>query len=200
VSSEDWRVEITLDDEQHGFSLSERLRAQDLDEEVRERLGERVYVSRNGPQLLVYTQTEEQAREAESVLRQLVAEDDLSAEFRGVARWHPAEQEWKDASVPLPSTEAEVEQEQARREAGDWLVKINLPSADHAKDLAESLRAGGYPVHRIWRWVTVDVPTEEAGSELVSSVQAELPGEAQIWVEGNPEARPAFVFLDPRMY
>lgn len=198
MSSEDWRVELTLDDEQHGYSLGERLRAHDLDEEARQRLGERVYVSRNGPELFVYTQTEEQAREAESVLRRLVAEDDLSAEFRGITRWHPADEEWRGAPGPLPSTEAVVEED--RRESADWLVKINLPSADDAKDLADSLRAGGYPVHRVWRWVTVDVPTEETGNELVSSIQTELPADAEIWVEGNPDARPAFVFLDPRMY
>lgn len=198
MSSEDWRVEINLDDEQHGYSLGERLRAHDLDEEARKRLGERVYVSRNGPELFVYTQTEEQAREAESVLRRLVAEDDLSAEFRGITRWHAAEEEWKGASGPPPSSEAEGAED--GRESADWLVKVNLPSADDARDLADSLRAGGYPVHRVWRWVTVDVPTEEAGQMLVSSVRAELPADAEIWVEGNPDARPAFVFLDPRMY
>jgi hypothetical protein len=210
VSNEDWRVEINLDDEQHGYDLGERLRSRDLDDEVRERLGERVYISRNGPQLFLYAQTEQQAREAESVLRSLVAEDDLSADFLGVTRWHPAEQEWKDAAIPLPGTKAGVgqelerredaEQAEADREGYDWLVKINLPSAGDSERLAESLRAAGHPVHRIWRWVTVDALSEESANALVESLREELPPDAEIWVEGNPEARPAFVFLDPRMY
>jgi hypothetical protein len=211
VSNEDWRVEITLDDEAHGYDLGERLRSRDLDDEVRERLGERVYVSRNGPQLFLYAQTEAQAREAESVLRSLVAEDDLTADFLGITRWHPAEQEWKDAAIPLPSTQVGVGQELERRDdaeqaeadqegAYDWLVKINLPSAGDAERIAESLRADGHPVHRIWRWVTVDALTEESANALVESLRGELPADAEIWVEGNPEARPTFVFLDPRMY
>jgi hypothetical protein len=211
VGNEDWRVEINLDDEQHGYDLGERLRAHDLDEQARERLGERVYVSRNGPQLVVYTKTEEQAREAEAVLRGLVAEHDLSADFLGVTRWHPVAQEWKDAAIPLPTTEAQVDKEQVRREEAEqaeaetqgtynWLVKINLPTTDDAERVAESLQAAGHPVHKIWRWVTVDVLTEELGKELVSSLRGELPDDVEIWVEGNPEGRPAFVFVDPRMY
>jgi hypothetical protein len=211
VSNEDWRVEITLDDEAHGYDLGERLRSRDLDDEVRERLGQRVYVSRNGPQLFLYAQTEEQAREAESVLRSLVAEDDLSADFLGITRWHPVEQEWTDASIPLPTTQVGVGQEMERREDAeeaeaeregsyDWLVKINLPSSGEAERVAESLRAAGHPVHRIWRWVTVDALTEESANALVESLREELPADAEIWVAGTDEARPAFVFLDPRMY
>jgi hypothetical protein len=195
VSNDDWRVEITLDDERHGYDLGERLRARDLDDEVRERLGERVYVSRNGPQLFIYAQTEEQAREAESVLRSLVAEDDLSADFLGVTRWHPAEQEWKNASIPLPSTQVGVGQELERREHAeraeadeegsyDWLVKINVPSAADAERVAESARAAGHPVHRIWRWVTVDALTEESANELVESLRGELPADSEIWSKG----------------
>ena len=214
MSGEDWRVEVTLDEEQQGYDLGERLRARDLDDEVRERLGKRVYVSRNGPQLFLYAATEEQAREAESVLRSLLAEDELSAHFRGITRWHPVEQEWKDASVPLPRTEAEVQAELERREefeqseaaeegAFDWLVKINLPTARDAHEIAGSLKAEGHPVHRVWRWVTVDVLTEEEANELVEGVRLQVPDDAQVWVEGNVNdrgLRPAFTFLDPRMW
>ena len=141
----------------------------------------------------------------------LVAEHDLSADFLGVTRWHPVAQEWKDASVPLPATETQVGQEEEEREQTeqaeaetqgtyDWLVKINLPTTDDAERVAESLQATGQPVHKIWRWVTVDVLTEEQGNELVESLRGGLPEGAEIWVEGNTEARPAFVFVDPRMY
>jgi hypothetical protein len=84
----------------------------------------------------------------------------------------------------------------------DWLVKINLPSAGDAKEIAESLEAAGQPVHRIWRWVTVDVLTEQSGNELISSLRESLPADAEIWLEGNlDDARsPTSALFDPRMY
>jgi hypothetical protein len=214
VGNEDWRVEINLDDEHEGYDIGERLRSRDLDEEARERLGERVYVSRDGPRLFLYAGTEQQARETEVVARELVAADNLSADF-AVTRWHPVEQEWKDATIPLPRSEAEVRQEMEhkaeteRSEVGergsyDWLVKINLPSADDAERIAEALEAAGHPVHRIWRWVTVEVLTEEIGNDVISSVQEGLPADAEIWLEGNLEDAdgrpPTSVYFDPRMY
>lgn len=213
MGNEDWRVEINLDDKHEGYDFGERLRSQDLAEDARARLGKRVYISRNGPQLFLYAGTEQQAREAELVVRGLVVADDLSAEFAGVTRWHPVEQEWKDASIPLPRTEPEVHQELDHKEEAertevaeegsyDWLVKINLPSAAAAKEIAEILDEAGHPVHRIWRWVTVDVLTEESGNELISSIQEALEGDAEIWLEGNlDDARsPTSALFDPRMY
>jgi hypothetical protein len=86
----------------------------------------------------------------------------------------------------------------------DWLVKINLPSADDAERIAATLEAAGHRVHRIWRWVTVEVLTEEIGNELISSIQEGLPADAEIWLEGNlddADARPpTSVYFDPRMY
>lgn len=214
MSNEDWRVEITLDDEQHGYDLGKRLRSHDLGDEARERLGKRVYVSRNGPVLFLYTGGEHEARAAEDVVRELVAADGLTAEFRGVTRWHPVEQAWKDASIPLPRTAEEVSEERARREDAerreaaeqgsyDWVVKVNLPRADEAKRISETLEGAGHPVERIWRWVTVHVLTDEIGNDLISWLKAALPHDAEIWLEGNLDEdaqRLPFVFRDPTMY
>jgi hypothetical protein len=213
VRNEDWRVEINLDDKHEEYDFGEMLRSQDLADDARERLGKRVYISRNGPQLFLYAGSEEQAREAELVVRGLVVADDLSADFTGVTRWHPVEQEWKDASIPLPETETEIDQELDRKEDAerkeveeegsyDWLVKINLPSAADAERIAETLDEAGHPVHRIWRWVTVDVLTEESGNELISSLKEALPADAEIWLEGNLDEAPSptAALFDPRMY
>jgi hypothetical protein len=215
VSGEDWRVEITLDEEQQGYDLGERLRSHDLDDEARKRLGGRVYVSRNGPQLFLYARSEEQARAAEDVVRELVTAEALTAEFRGVTRWHPVEQEWKDASIPLPRTDDEVRAEVESREAAerreaeeqgsyDWVVKLNASDGDVAKRVAKQLEAQGHPVDRIWRWVTVHVLTEEIGNDLVSSLETELADESEVWLEANvddPDARDLpFVAGDPRMW
>ena len=57
MSGEDWRIQVDLDDDQHGYSVSERLRAVDLDDQARERMGDRVVVSRDGSQLFLYAAT-----------------------------------------------------------------------------------------------------------------------------------------------
>src|SRR5262249_39149827 len=118
MDEDGFRVEVSLDDEEHGYSAEERLRAADFDDEARERLGSSVMVTRDGPRLFLYAASEEKAREAERVVRGLVAEDDLTADIL-VTRWHPVEEEWKDVSIPLPTTPAEERAEYAAREAAE---------------------------------------------------------------------------------
>ena len=103
VSQEEFRVEVELDDDEHHLSLGERLRAVDLDDEARDRLGSRVIVTRDGSHLFLYAQTQESCEEAERVVRELIAEDELTASVRST-RWHPVEEDWKDISHPLPSS------------------------------------------------------------------------------------------------
>ena len=115
VSHEEFRVEVELDDDEHHLSLSERLRAVDLDDEARERLGSRVIVTRDGSHLFLYAQSELSCAEAERVVRELIAEDGLTATVRST-RWHPVEEAWKDSSEPLPSSPEELEAEKRARE------------------------------------------------------------------------------------
>ena len=67
-------------------------------------------VTRDGPRVFLYAGSEAEASEAELVARELVANDDLSAEI-AVTRWHPVAEEWQDANVPLPAGEAEEREE-----------------------------------------------------------------------------------------
>jgi hypothetical protein len=207
VSGEDWRVEVELDDEQHGYSLRERLRSLDLDDDVRKRLGPRVIVSRDGSRLFLYAATSEQSHEAERVIRELVAADDLTAEV-STTRWHPVEQAWKDAAVPLPVTSEEIAEEQSRLEEAerqeaeregswDWHVRVELPTREVAVELAEKLHAEGHPVHRRWRYVTVDAATEEAATELATRLRGELPDGSAVSVNAEPPD-PVFVLLGSR--
>jgi hypothetical protein len=205
--NDEFRVEVELDDDEHGYSLGERLRALDLDDEVRERLGGRVLVTRDGSRLFLYAANEAQAREAAEIVRSLVNADELTAEIR-VTRWHPVEEAWKDASIPLPRTPAEEEAEYAAREAAegdeaeiegeyDWHVVVHLPGRDEAAEVARRLEAEGEPVARRWRYVVVGVLTEERAEELAESLRAELPNDAEVSVEANlSDLRlPAFQFL-----
>lgn len=204
MADEDWRVEVELDDEEHGYSLAERFAALDLDDEARKRLGERVVVSRDRSRLFLYAADEAQAREAERVVRDLVDEEALSAEI-STSRWHPVEEAWRDASSPLPNTPDAVEEELARRETADaqeaertsswnWHLRAELPHRRHAVELAASLEAEGLRVHRRWRYVTVDLATEEAANEFADRLADALPDGAEVTVETKPPD-PIFVLL-----
>jgi hypothetical protein len=207
VSGEDWRIQVDLDDDEHGYSMSERLRALDLDDQARVRLGDRVVVSRDGSQLFLYAATAEQAQEAERIVRELVAADDLTAEI-STSRWHPVEQAWKDPSIPLPSTEESLADERERREVADereakstdswnWHLRVELPDRGEAVGLADRLESEGLRVHRRWRYVTVDLATEESARELADRLAATMPEGTDLTVETKPPD-PLFVFLGSR--
>lgn len=116
MTGEEFRVEVELDDADRGLSLGERLRAFDLDDEARERLGGRAIVTRDGSHLFVYTASRDASREAERVIRELLDADELTAEVKAT-RWHPVAGEWKDADEPLPETEEERARELRERSA-----------------------------------------------------------------------------------
>jgi hypothetical protein len=202
--AEDFRVEVELDDEEYGYSLWERLRALHLDDEARQRLGKSVLVTRDGSRLFVYAEDELRARAAQNVVRQLVEENALSAEI-AVTRWHPVEEEWEDASVPLPQSTEEVRAEyearvaeeaaEVAREGGyDWQVVAHLPSRDDALRLAEQLAEDGLPVAQRWRYVVVGALTEEAAEELADRVRREAQAGAEVAVEASLSDVPARPF------
>ena len=204
--SDEFRVEVELDDEEHGYSVGERLRALDLDDDTRERMGRSVMVTRDGSRLFLYAASDAQAREAERVVRSLIDADKLTAKT-SVTRWHPVEEVWKDASIPLPRTADEEEAEYAAREAAeaaeaesdkeyDWHVVIHLPGRDEAAELESRLEAEGISVARRWRYVVAGALTEERSEELADRVRGELP-DAEVTVEVNLSELqlPPFLFL-----
>jgi hypothetical protein len=205
VSDEDWRVDVELNDDQHGYSLSERLRALDLDDEARARLGRHVIVTRDGSKLFLYTTTEEEADEAARVVRELSSAESLSAEIR-TTRWHPTEAAWKDSSVPLPHTESEEALERRRREererreveAGDdydWHVLARAPDRAAAAALERRLLEEKMPVKRRWRFLTIGALTEEQADAFASTILRELP-EAEVRIEPTLDMpSPSFVLL-----
>jgi hypothetical protein len=193
--SDEFRVEVELDDDEHGYSIRERLRAHDLDDDARRRLGSGVLVTRDGSRLFLYAASEPQAREAERVVRELADADGLTADIR-VTRWHPVEEDWKDASLPLPATSDELAAEEAAHEAAeveearlegqfDWNVVAHAASRDGAVELAERLRAEGVHVTRRFRYVVAGVPTEEQAEELAERIRAELAQGGDVRVEAD---------------
>jgi hypothetical protein len=192
---DEFRVEVELDDDEHGYSFAERLRALDLDDDARERLGARIAVTRDGSRLFLYTDREPAAQEASRVVRELADTDGLTADIR-VTRWHPIEESWKDAALPLPTTEEERKAEYVAREAAeaeeawregsfDWTVAVQLSSRDRAKELAASLSAEGVPVARRWRYVVAGALTEERAEQLADRIRAELEDDEDARIEAD---------------
>jgi len=198
MSADEWRVEIDLDDEQHGYGLGERFRSHDLDDEARKRLGRRAIVSRDGPRVFLYTGTEAQAREAERIARELVAADELTADI-DVTRWDAEAEEW---IYPTGESAEAVADEPLAEEDYPWLLTIELDSRGDASAVEDLLQAEvADPVHRRWHYVTVDARTEDEANELANRIRDRLPEGAQMWVEANPEGipSPAFVYLESKL-
>ncbi len=193
--AEDFRVEVELDDEAHGYPLRERLRAVNLDDEARDRLGTEVVVTRDGSRIFAYASSEVQAVQAERVIDALVSDEGLTADIH-VTRWHPVAEEWRDASLPLPSTPADERREYEEREAAeaheagvegefDWRVVAELSTRDGAGDLARRLTEEGLPAKRRWRYVIVGIVTEERAAELAERLRGELEESADVWVQAD---------------
>jgi len=196
--ADDFRVEVELDDEAHGYPLRERLRAVNLDDAARERLGRNVVVTRDGSRVFAYTSTEAQAREAEQVIARLLTDEELTAEV-AVTRWHPVAEEWRDASLPLPATSEDVERESQEHEAAeqreviedgefDWHVVAETETRESARDLARKLERERLQVSRRWRYVTIGAVTEERAEELAQRLRGELGDAAAVWVEAHLDA------------
>jgi len=204
--SEEWRVEVELGDEQHHLTLGERLHSLDLDDEARERLGKRVIATRDGNHMFLYAGSEQQAKEAERVARELVSAEGLGAEI-SLTRWHPVEEAWVDASVPLPGTEQEERAEEHAHEAAeerevelggeyDWEVRVEGPGLRETLELAKRLSGEGLEVKRRWSYLLVGAPTEERAAELGKRIEAEAPQGTEVHVEpGGGVRHPVFVFI-----
>ncbi len=113
MASDEYRVEIDIHESVHG-KLSERLRTLDLDDEVQERLGDRVIVTRDGDHLYVYTQTAEAAAGAEGAVRDVLADEGLEADVRR-RRWNPEERFWQDADEQLAHADESTPPDPAER-------------------------------------------------------------------------------------
>jgi len=191
--AEDWRVTVDFDDEGDGTQIAEWLAALELEAEERDRLGDRVVVSREGPRVFLYADTEERARAALDTVARRLEEEGRSA-VTSFDRWHPIEQAWREASVPLPRTEEELRAEHERQQAREaaesldrgraaWEVRIELPDHDETVELADRLEARGIPLVRRHTFLLVGAANEDEARALADELSREAPAGARIEVE-----------------
>jgi hypothetical protein len=188
--ADDWRLTVTFRDEADVEQAVQSVREHEVEDDVRSRLGHRVAMSVDGPVVFLYAGTEDAAREADRLVREVLARHQLSAEFT-LDRWHPLEEEWEDASVPMPDTaeqqaaehrhlmDAETQQSLAAGQAG-WEVRVELPSHRQAVALAERLEAEGRPVIRRWKYLVLGANNEDDASALAEALRQEVSAKASV--------------------
>jgi hypothetical protein len=204
-SRDEWRVEVALDEDQHGDSLSDRLHELHLDDEARKRLGGQVIVTRDGRFIFIYAWHQESAQEAERVVKDIMDHEKLIGQVR-LMRWHPVAEEWKDAAEELPDDEAALAQEMREaEEAGTreasygehpWEVVVELPHIRDTFRFADQLRGEDLPVKRRFRYLLVGANTEDDAVELGKRLEGEAPEGSKVAVRGNPGDMPLPAFVN----
>ena len=196
VVADDWRVTVTFRDEADVQRAVQSVREHEVEDDVRSRLGHRIVMSVDGPTVFLYAGTEDAAREADRVVREVLAQHQLSAEL-ALDRWHPLEEEWEDVSVPMPDTaeqraaehqrlvDTETHDSLAAGQAG-WEVRVDLPSHRQAVELAERLQGEGRPVIRRWKYLVVGANNEDDASALAEAIEQEIPAKASVHTQAIP--------------
>jgi hypothetical protein len=193
VANDDWRVTITLHDQAHVGRAAQSLREHQVEQEVSRQLGARLAMSEDGARIYLYAGTENAAGEADRVVREVLAQRDLAADF-ALDRWHPEEEEWEDAKIVLPQTDAQrqaehqrLEQEETRESVAsgyaEWEVRAELSSHHEAVELADRLRAQGRVVIRRWKFLVVGTNNEDEAKALAQAIEAEAPPGATVRAE-----------------
>src|SRR5580692_9991787 len=103
--NDDWRVQVTCPTTATAASLNETLREGEFQHNMQDSAGERVVVSLDGHELFLYAGTRQQAERAAEAVKAAVARSGVSVRTE-LRRWHPVSEEWIDADLPLPESEA----------------------------------------------------------------------------------------------
>ncbi len=211
--ADDWRVTVTVDEES-GRALGAALQAHELGDQPPASLGGRVAVSADRSHVFLYATTRAAAEGARRLAASLLEQEGKTATF-ALDRWHPIEEEWEPADVPLPVTEAERRIERERLEeqetaetatAGyaEWEVRLDLPTHRAAVELAGRLESEGLPATRRWKYLLVGARNRDEARTLAKRLQAEAPSGTEVQVQPGGEMawevaprRPLVLFVLP---
>jgi hypothetical protein len=179
-------------------ALTERLEAEELSEDLQKSFGDRLIVSGEGPDVLVYTGERAQADAAAEAIRGIAAKHGWDVEFE-LKRWHPTAEEWEDPDAPLPETPDELAAEHARlvarerdetaeRGYAEYEVKLHCSSHRDTVKLANRLHDEGLPIVRRWKYILVGATDEDSANALAERLRAEAPAGATVTAEVSQRA------------
>jgi hypothetical protein len=194
--ADDWRVSVAFSHVSRAERVAQAVRERLAVDGLHRRPAYRIVLSVDGPRLFLYADSEDAAREADRVLRDVFALLQLDA-VSTLDRWHPVAQEWRDASVPMPESDDELAAEHESRMDSDtersratgqaaWQVRVELPSHREAVELAGRLRADGRPVIRRWKYLILGADNENDAVTLAKTIRKAASAQASIQVAGSP--------------
>jgi hypothetical protein len=204
TESTDWRVTISLPSQAHAEQARRSFSEQEVEQDVRERLGHNIVVGLGDCQIFLYAATELAAVEAERTARDVLAQLGIQAEF-AVHRWHPVEEEWRSPDVALPRTEAERQAEHQHLEDAEtaeslatgtsqWQARAELGSHREAVALADTLHGEGHTVVRRWKFLVVFANNEDDARALAEHIRQEAPPGTQVFAEPSGVRLPFIPF------
>lgn len=196
--NDDWRLRIELADGGQAGQLTERLKAHTAADDRTRSIHDRIVVSHDGAEVFCYAGTREQAEATRRAIERLAADHEWSASYE-LKHWHPTAEQWEDADLPLPSTDAERADEMQRRVAQEradseqqgypeFEVRVQCSSRGEAGELAERLREAGIPVVQRWSAVLLGASDEASANQLAERLRGEAPPGSTVSVEGNLRA------------
>lgn len=201
----DWRVTVRLHRGGQVSKAAAHLSAQQVEDEVRRKLGGKVMVGADGgSELFLYTAAYDAAVAAQQSVADVLSGNGLPADFT-IERWHPIEEEWEPVDVAMPTTAAQIEKERKRldaEETGESLalgialfeVRVQLPTHRDSVALAARLQAEGYSVARRWRFVVVGANNADQAEEFAARIRQGVPAGAVVSIEEVGPSRPYTVF------
>ena len=204
TDSTDWRVTISLTGQAHVEQAQQSISEQEVERDVRQRLGRNIVVGAGDSQIYLYAGTELAATEAERTARDVLGQRGIEAEF-ALHRWHPVEEEWQSPDVAMPHTEAERQAEHQRLEDAEtadsvaagtalWQARVELESHRDAVALAHKLQGEGYPVVRRWRFLIVGANNDDDAQLLAERIRQEAPPGSQVYAEPADVRLPYIAF------
>jgi len=193
TDSTDWRVTISLTGQAHVEQARQSFSEQEVEQDVRQKLGRNVVVGAGDSQIFLYAGTELAATEAERTAREVLGKLGIEAEF-ALHRWHPIEEEWQSPDVAMPQTDAERQAEHQRLEDAEtadslaagtalWQARVELESHREAVALAHKLQGEGYPVVRRWKFLIVGANNDDDAQVLAERLRQEAPPGATVRAE-----------------
>ena len=193
TDSTDWRVTISLTGQAHVEQARQSFSEQEVEQDVRQKLGRNIVVGAGDSEIFLYAGTELAATEAEQTAREVLGQLGIGAEF-ALHRWHPIEEEWQSPDVAMPQTEAERQAEHQRLEDAEtadsvaagsagWQARVELESHREAVTLAHKLQGEGHPVVRRWKFLVAGANNEDDAQALAEHIRQEAPPGATVVAE-----------------
>ena len=188
--SDDYRIRIEPPEEHHAETIAGRLQhglgsdeAKRLAQELK---GRRLAVSRDGSELFVYTSSPAEAEQARQIVQAELAEEGIDAQVSEVESWLHDEERWSDEPPQETWEEEELEHGNA-----PWEVRVELPSQEEARRLADELEGEGYKPVRRFHFLIVGTTSEEEARALAERLHGTAePGGELVWevARDNPFA------------